>query len=67
MYKQIESLDEEEEYASYRIEGLIEESEEYSSQYDLVFDQNEIAIANSFYGHNRWQRKTIIKKSITLN
>ena len=67
LYKQIESLDEEKEYVSYRIEGLIEESEEYGSQYDLVFDQNEIAIANSFYGPNRWRRKAIIKKSITLN
>ena len=67
LYKQIESLDVEKEVIKERIEQFIEERDEYDSKYNLVFDQNEIEIADSFYGYNRWQRQTIIKKNVALN
>ena len=67
LYKQIESLDVEKEIIRERIEQLVEERDEFGSKYDLVFDQNEVEIAHSFYGYDLWQRQTIIKKNVALN
>ena len=67
LYKQIESLDQEKEDTKERIDGLIEQISEYRASYDIVFDQNEADIANSFYGYDRWKRQAFIKKNIALN
>ena len=67
LYKQIESLDEEKENINDRIDELMEQISDYKSRYDIVFDQNEVDIANSFYGYNRWKRQAIIKKNVALN